>query len=139
MSTDHCPACGHHLSMFTEPEPDRGERAADRVAAVVASWWFPMALIAAVLTWVGVNIIFRPFEPHPTLMLSVLAATLATTAACQGPLILLAQRRDAMRDRARDRETYLVASRTEGDLHDLIERMGRLEDHLDRGSDSPGT
>ncbi len=130
MNTDQCPACGHHLSMFTEPEPDRGERAADQVAAVVASWWFPVLLIAAVLTWVGVNMIFRPFEPHPTLMLSVLAASLATMAACQGPLILLAQRRDAMRDRARDRETYLVTSHNERDLHDVLERMTRLEAHL---------
>lgn len=122
-----CPQCGHELSMFMESEPDAGERRAVGVAMAVATWWFPVGLLVSVLVWILVNVVFRPFEPYPTLMLSVLAATLATVAACQGPLILLTQRRAATRDRAREQETLRVTEHTEADLHDVIARLGRIE------------
>ncbi len=121
-----CPHCGHALSMFTEPEPDRGEQLAGDVAEVVASWWFPTLLLTAIGGWVLLNVIARPFEPYPTIMFAVLAATLSTIAALQGPLILLAQRRAAMRDRAREQETYVVAAHSEADLHDVSDRIDAL-------------
>jgi uncharacterized membrane protein len=121
-----CPNCGHELSMFSEPEPARGERRASAVAEVVASWRFPVLLLLAIALWLAFNIIARPIDPYPMAMVGILAATLATIAACQGPLILLTQRRAAMRDRERDRETYLVAANAEADLHALHARIDEL-------------
>jgi uncharacterized membrane protein len=60
-----------------------------------------------------------------------LAAALATVAASDGPLILLTQRRAAMRDRVRTREIYHVASRSEADLHSLTQRLAETEARID--------
>lgn len=121
-----CPNCGHELSMFSEPEPDRGERVAGRVSDRLATWWFPTGLVAAIVVWLVINVIWRPFEPYPMVVLAVLAAALSTIAACQGPLILLSQRRAAIVDRERDRETYVVVTRSESDLHELRAKVDEL-------------
>jgi len=117
--------------MFEEPEPEAGEQLATRVAVVVASWWFPLALLVGIIAWLVINITARPLEPYPMIMLAGLAAVLSTIAACQGPLILLTQRRAAMRDRARDRETYMVAANTEADLHEVKQLLDQLVDKVD--------
>jgi len=114
--------------MFREPEADTGERMASHVAAAVASWWFPVGLFVGIAIWLAVNVIARPFEPYPMIMLAGLAAALSTIAAFQGPLILLIQRRAALRDRERNRETYLVSARNEADLHDLRSRIDEVHD-----------
>ena len=121
-----CPACGHHLSMFETPEPGRGERVAGFFADHVASWWFPTGVLVAVSSWVIVNVTAQPFDPYPTVMYAVISAVLATIAACQGPLILLAQRRSAMRDRARDVEVLHVTRNNEADLHRLEEKLDAI-------------
>ncbi len=121
----------HELSMFEESAPSRAERVALRVAKVVASWWFPIGLAVAISAWVGWNVVFRPFDQHPTVMLAGLATGLATVAACHGPLILLTQRRAAERDRARDRETLAMAARTESDLHEVQRSLAALGQQLE--------
>lgn len=130
---DHlsCPHCGHELSMFEEPEPGRGERLATSVARGVASWWFPLGLLGAITVWLAINVIVRPFEPYPMIMIAGLAAVLSTISAFQGPLILLTQRRAAIRDRTRDRETYRVAANTEADLHRVEQRVNELIARID--------
>lgn len=121
-----CPSCGHHLSMYHAPEPTKGEDVATRVAARVATWWFPTAILVAVGIWAVVNVVARPFEPYPVVVLAWISAVLATIAALQGPLILLTQRRSAMRDRQRDEEGFRVAVNTEADLHRLSVSVGAL-------------
>lgn len=131
-----CPSCGHEISMFEEIEPDREEQLATRVADVVASLWFPVALAAIAIAWVLLNVIARPFDPYPMVMIGGLALFLTGFTAGYGPLILLAQRHAATRDRARDIETYLVASRSEADLHDLRERLTQLEATITQSAES---
>jgi uncharacterized membrane protein len=120
--------------MFEEPEPQQGERLATAVAGAVASWWFPLGLLLAIIVWLTVNITFRPLEPYPMIMVAGLAAALSTITAFQGPLILLTQRRAAIRDRTRDRETYRVAANTEADLHRVEQRLNELIAKMDARS-----
>jgi len=133
-----CPDCGHELSTYQPPPAARGERAAASVARVVAGWAFPAAILLGVTTWGLVNIIAQPFDPYPVIALAWISAVLATVAACQGPLILLAQRRAAMHDRARDEETFRVATNTESDLHQLSGSIADLHRKID-GLDLPVT
>ena len=127
-----CPACGHQLSTFVPPEPSAGEEAAARVAQFVAGWAFPVVVLAGVMTWAIINLVAQPIEPYPVVVLGWISAVLATIAACQGPLILLAQRRAAMNDRARDEEEFRVALRAEKDLHEVRESLAELHMKLDR-------
>jgi uncharacterized membrane protein len=120
--------------MHVEPAPDRAEALAARVAATVGSWRVVGALLLSIIVWLVVNAVWQPFEPYPLIMITGLAAGLATVAALQGPLILLAQRRAARRDRARDREAFRVAVRTEADLHRLQRRLDEIAEALTRAS-----
>ena len=128
-----CPNCGHDLSMFEEPPMDRAESMAVRVADAVASWRFAGALLVVIVGWFTVNLAARPFAPFPIVMLAGLATILSTIAAFYGPLILLSQRRAALRDRARDVETYVVSANTEADLHALRGRLDVIDRKLDAG------
>jgi uncharacterized membrane protein len=117
--------------MYQAPEPNRGEQLAARIAARVASWWFPAAILAAVVLWAIINLAARPFQPYPVVVLAWISAVLATVAALQGPLILLSQRRAAMRDRQRDEEAFRVAMNTEADLHRVSQSVATLTNRVD--------
>lgn len=112
-----CPACGHALSMFTEPSVTPPERVATRMAVLFGSWRFLVVLVAAVAAWVAANAVWHLFGPGPELMMNYLNLALTVLAAVQLPLILLSQRQDILRDRARDREALRVAANAEADLH----------------------
>lgn len=112
-----CPACGHMLSMFTEPEVTVPERIASQMAALFGSWRFLVLMVVSVVVWVTANVIWKPIQPHPAMMLTYLGLGLTMLASVQLPLILLSQRQDMRRDRERDREALRVASNTEADLH----------------------
>ena len=122
--------------MFDEVEPDRDERLAAHVADVVASLWFPVALAIGIALWVIINVVGRPFEPYPMVMIAGLAVGLTTITAAHGPLILLAQRHATARDRSRDIETYRVSANSERDLHELRQQIAELTERLDGGGAS---
>ena len=129
--TTSCQACGHELSTYSPPEASGGEQAAARIANLIAGWGFPLVVLVGVLTWAIINIVAKPIEPYPVVVLGWISAVLATIAACQGPLILLAQRRSAMNDRARDEEAFQVALHAEADIHDLRRSIEALHVKLD--------
>ena len=118
-----CPDCGHELSMWSPAEPGRGEVIAMHVADRIASWWFPTALLVLIGGWCAWNVAGEPFEPYPVIIFAVISAVLATLAAMQGPLILLAQRRASERDRMRDEEALRVSVNAEADLHRLEQKL----------------
>jgi uncharacterized membrane protein len=125
--TISCPSCGHDISMFEEVDADRQERFAGRVADLVASFWYPAFIAVGAIVWIVVNVIGRPFDPYPMVMIGGLGVALAMITAFHGPLILLAQRHAAARDRLRDIETYRVATNSERDLHRINQRLTELE------------
>jgi uncharacterized membrane protein len=125
-----CAECGHELSLYEPPMPSRGERAASWFAAHLAGWWVPVAIVTLVLIWAVWNALARPFEPHPVIIFAAISGVLSTVAAIQGPLILLAQRRAAMNDRARDEETYRIATNSEADLHTISAKLDQVLDRV---------
>lgn len=86
---------------------------ATRITQGVGSWRFVATIFAGLAIWIAVNVIARPFEPYPTVMLAVISATLGSLAALEGPVILMAQRFQAVRDRERARNEYRVNLRAE--------------------------
>jgi len=131
LRTLNCPDCGHELSTYQPPQASQGEMAATTLTSFVASWRFPTFILLSVVVWAVINIAVEPFEPSPVVALAWVSATLATVAACQGPLILLAQRRAAMNDRARDEEAFKVSLNNEQDLHQVQAMLRTLSDKID--------
>ena len=97
-----------------------GDAIADRVAVFVGSWTF--VYIHAV--FFGVWIVL-PIEPFPfgllTMIVSLEAILLAT-------LIMMAQNRQAMRDRHQAEADYRTDVTAKQEIEELQERLARIED-----------
>jgi len=126
-------------------DPDAFGRFAERLARFLGTGRYLAVQTILVIVWIAINglgIIYK-WDPYPFILLNLAFSTQAAYAA---PLILLAQNRQADRDRAeteRDRETnarqladtaYLarelaavrIALERKADREDLLEPLDRL-------------
>lgn len=109
----------------------RGERLADRVAEIGGSWGFIGGFSAALLLWMGWNVLTRrtglAFDPYPFIFLNLMLSMLA---AVQAPIIMMSQNRAAQRDRKAAEHDYIVNLRAELEimhLHDKVDGMRKRE------------
>jgi uncharacterized membrane protein len=126
-----------------------GERAADRMRNSMGSWVFVFGALIFLGIWMLSNKTITGFDKYPFILLNLMFSTQAAYAA---PLILLAQNRQADRDKAeveRDRDVnsralaeaeYLareiaavrLAVEQKADRDDVIEPLERLTAILER-------
>jgi uncharacterized membrane protein len=110
----------------------RGDRLADRVAAIGGSWGFIGAFALVLLAWVLVNsrvleaFGLHPFDAYPFIFLNLLLSMLA---AIQAPVIMMSQNRQAAKDRVAARHDYEVNLRAQ---LEIIRVQQRLEDLIER-------
>lgn len=100
-----------------------GERAADRVAAFGGSWTFILLFMAILMVWMTVNLVgllAKPFDPYPFILLNLVLSSLA---ALQAPVIMMSQRRQETKDRARAENDYRVNLKAELEIRQLHEKM----------------
>ena len=109
-----------------ERAASRAERGADQVIKVIANWYFPSLILGALLLWIAVNVLTRPFQPYPVIILAGISAALASLAAIQGPIILMSQRRLGKQDRLRAEEDYRVNLKAEYEILYLNQKIDRL-------------
>ena len=118
--------------LVTEREdrlPDRrgfGERVADRIATWGGSWAFILSFAGFLLAWIAVNawwLAGRSFDPYPFILLNLLLSCLA---AVQAPVILMSQKRQEARDRARAEQDYKVNLKAELEIRHLHEKLDHL-------------
>jgi uncharacterized membrane protein len=132
-------------------DPDAFARFAERLARFLGTGRYLAAQTILVVLWILLNGIgfIRHWDPYPFILLNLAFSTQAAYAA---PLILLAQNRQADRDRAeveRDREMYArqqadteylareiaairIALETKADRDDLVEPIERLSQSLEQ-------
>lgn len=131
------------------PDPNReiaerrtfGERAADAIAGFGGSWTFIFLFLGGLVFWVVLNTdILGPrhdaFDPYPYIFLNLVLSMLA---AIQAPVIMMAQNRQAARDRI-DAEldhgvnvrAELTIHAVEGHIRDLEARVSEAVAALDR-------
>jgi len=96
---------------------------AETVAATVSSWYFAGGIFVFLLTWIVVNVQWRPFEPYPAIILAVIGAVFASLSALQGPIILMVQRHQRQRDRLQADHDYLTNLKAELEIRYLHEKM----------------
>lgn len=102
-----------------------GDKVADKVAKLVGSWTFIISFVAILILWIIANIMMlnRAFDPYPFILLNLF---LSCTAALQAPIIMMSQRRQEMKDRARSENDYKVNLKSEiiiEDLHNKLEEI----------------
>lgn len=106
----------------------RGERLADRVAAIGGSWGFVIGFLVALVVWTFVNAVILPpadaFDPYPFIFLNLMLSMLA---AIQAPIIMMAQNRQSQKDRITARLDYEVNVKAENEVAQLNHRLARIE------------
>lgn len=106
-----------------------GERIADRLSTFAGSWKFILIFIGIMAVWIAANAYMgmRAFDPFPFILLNL---TLSTLAALQAPVILMAQNRQAAKDRAVAQNDFQVNIKNEVEIADLHRKMDVLTDAL---------
>jgi uncharacterized membrane protein len=105
-----------------------GERAADRMAAIVGSWPFLIVQGTIIAVWMAANgwVLWhllgrRPFDPYPWLLLNI---CLSLQAAFTGPVLQLSGNRRDEKDRDRSEHDYVVNQQALALLRKVAARLG---------------
>lgn len=109
-----------------------GERMADGVAKGMGSWRFIIFQTVFVALWMSLNAVayMHHWDPYPFILLNLLFSTQAAYAA---PIIMMAQNRDAERDRIHAEEDYETNRKAKEEIEELQLRLNHIEtEKLDR-------
>jgi len=114
---------------IVDAQTGRGDRLADRVAAVGGSWAFIIAFTVVLLAWMLLNsaVLERvglAFDPYPFIFLNLMLSTLA---AIQAPIIMMSQNRQAAKDRLTASVDYEINLRAELEIMRLHEKIDQMQ------------
>ncbi len=102
------------------------DKLADQVAALNGSWAFIIALIGLTVVWVLINsgvMLSPPFDPYPFVFFNLILAILV---ALQGPLIVMSQNRQALKDRIQAETDFRVNLKNEVNIERLLREISQL-------------
>jgi CRP/FNR family transcriptional regulator, cyclic AMP receptor protein len=121
------------------------QRLADKVAALNGSWAFILVLLGLTVLWIVANShVFGsdPFDGYPYVFFNLLLAILVSL---QGPLIVMSQNRQSLKDRAQAETDFQVNLKNEVNIETLLRELGELraESHarlerIERAIGGPG-
>lgn len=103
-----------------------GNRLADAIARIGGSWGFIIGFLVFLAVWTLSNVWLLgrdSFDPYPFIFLNLLLSMLA---ALQAPVIMMAQNRQAARDRLDAAHDYEVNLKAEIEIMALHEKMDTL-------------
>ncbi len=102
------------------------DRLADQVAELNGSWAFILFLLMLTIAWCTVNVsgvLPRPLDPYPFQFFNL---ALAILVGLQGPLIVMSQNRQSLKDRARAETDYKVNLKNEVNIETLMREFAEL-------------
>jgi uncharacterized membrane protein len=100
------------------------QRLADKVAELNGSWAFILFLLAITFGWAGANkLLPKPFDEYPFQFYNLFLAILV---ALQGPLIVMSQNRQSLKDRAQAETDFRVNLKNEVGIETLLREVGAL-------------
>ncbi len=114
------------VSVRPDWDPDRFGRLSERVARFIGSWKFIAYMTAFIIVWFGWNSLAPQhlrFDPYAFLFMTLLLSLQASYAA---PLILLAQNRQADRDRVQYEQDRGRDERSVADTEYLVREVADL-------------
>jgi uncharacterized membrane protein len=108
-------------------DPEAFGRFSEAIARLLGTARFLVAQTVVVVTWIGWNVAFRGtragFDPYPFILLTLALSLQASYAA---PLILLAQNRQAERDREEAEADRRTSARTQADTEYLARELAGI-------------
>ena len=114
-----------NLGQFLRLDPDAVGKFAEGIARFLGTGRFLAVQTFIVIVWIGVNVfaVRLRWDPYPFILLNLAFSTQAAYAA---PLILLAQNRQADRDRVQAEEDRARAASTRADTEYLARELASL-------------
>lgn len=106
------------------------DRLADQVAELNGSWAFILFLLLLTAAWCTVNVIDvlpKPLDPYPFQFFNL---ALAILVGLQGPLIVMSQNRQSLKDRARAETDYKVNLKNEVNIETLMRELAELRNEV---------
>ncbi len=102
-----------------------GERVSDGLASFGGSWAFLISFGCVLVVWMLINIAEGPgaFDAYPFILLNLV---LSCIAAIQAPIIMMSQKRQEQKDRARSSNDYQVNLKAELEIRHLHEKIDHL-------------
>lgn len=104
-----------------------GQRMADIIATFGGSWTFIGLFVAVIIVWITLNAVIlleNPFDPFPFILLNL---TLSMLAALQAPVILMAQNRQAERDRIDAKYDHAVNRKAEREIEVVQQELDAIK------------
>jgi CRP/FNR family transcriptional regulator, cyclic AMP receptor protein len=107
------------------------DRLADQVAELNGSWKFIAFLLVLTFAWCALNAGWLPIaiDPYPFQLFNL---GLAILVGLQGPLIVMSQNRQSLKDRARAETDYQVNLKNEVNIETLLREFSELRGELSR-------
>jgi CRP/FNR family cyclic AMP-dependent transcriptional regulator len=110
------------------------DRLADRVAELNGSWTFILGLLGLTVGWTLVNTaLSTPFDSFPYVFFNLLLAILV---ALQGPLIVMSQNRQTLKDRAQAETDFKVNLKNEVNIETILRELGEFRAEANRRLES---
>ncbi len=103
-----------------------GEKLSDHLASFGGSWAFLTSFALLLVVWMSINVIrgeTGAFDPYPFILLNLILSCLA---AIQAPIIMMSQKRQEEKDRARSLNDYRVNLKAELEIRHLHEKIDYL-------------
>jgi len=107
-----------------------GDRIADVVARFGGSWKFIISFLLFLALYIQINSLLQGRAWDPSLTL--LNLFLSMLAALQGPVIMMSQNRQDMKDRLRGELDYRVNLKAELEISQLLDKVDRIEGRLEK-------
>lgn len=103
-----------------------GDRLADKIAILNGSWTFIIGLFILIAAWMVVNapgVMAKPFDLYPYVFFNLVLAIVVTL---QGPLIVMSQNRQTLKDRAQAETDFNVNLKNEVNIETLLRELGEF-------------
>jgi uncharacterized membrane protein len=107
------------------------QRAADRVAAIVGSWWFIGTQSVVLLGWASLNVTaaVHHWDPYPFILMNLF---LSLQAAYTAPVLMMSQNRLAARDRLEAHNDYEINRKAEEEVRAVLDHLSAQDQALTR-------
>jgi uncharacterized membrane protein len=107
------------------------QRAADRVAAIVGSWWFIGTQSVVLLGWAWLNVTaaIHHWDPYPFILMNLF---LSLQAAYTAPVLMMSQNRLAARDRLEAHNDYEINRKAEEEVRAVLDHLSAQDRALTR-------
>ena len=120
----HRPSFKHRLTF--------GQKASDKISEFGGSWIFIISFLVFLVIWMVANITMlkaKTFDPYPFILLNLVLSCLA---ALQAPIILMAQNRQADRDRLDAKYDHQVNRKAEREIQDMQKDLEQIKQMIRR-------